>query len=110
MRNVQFRHGVALCAWFSLMQASLVWGAPAPAAGSAAPGCLASGNGYLRAQVRGALNLDLDWRNGELRCEGGPRPDGSGVRVSFAGPQRSDGRRMRLVFGIGNAEEGRSGK
>ena len=74
-----------------------------------APGCLSSGNGYLRARVRGALNLDIDWRNAELECDGGPRPDGSGIRMSFLGPRRADGRRLRLVFGVGAAREGRSG-
>jgi hypothetical protein len=72
-------------------------------------GCLPGGNGYLRARIRGALNLDIDWHNAEIECEGGPRPDGSGVRVSFAGPQHSDGRRLRMVFGVGAAQEGRSG-
>jgi uncharacterized protein len=73
-------------------------------------GCLVSGNGYLRARVRGALNLDIDWSNAEIECEGSPRPDGSGIRLSFAGPLRSDGRRMRMVFGVGTAAEGRSGQ
>jgi len=72
----------------------------------ATPGCLASGDGYLRARLRGALDLDIDWRNGEIECMGGRRPDGSGLRVVFAGPLQSDGRRLRLVFGIGQAIEG----
>lgn len=80
--------------------------APPPAA----PGCLPTGNGYLKARVRGALNLDIDWRNAELECDGGPRPDGSGIRMSFLGPKRPDGRRLRLVFGVGAAHEGRSGR
>ena len=76
---------------------------PAPA------GCLPTGNGYLRARIRGALNLDINWRNGELECDGGPRPDGSGIRMSFLGPKRADGRRLRMVFGVSAAREGRSG-
>ena len=76
---------------------------------AAVHGCLPSGNGYLHARIRGALNLDIDWGNAEIECEGGPRPDGSGVRVSFAGPPHSDGRRVRLVFGVGSAREGRTG-
>jgi hypothetical protein len=104
--------------------------APAPASGSASaptpaspgtaatsgtkkpagsPGCLPTGNGYLRARIRGALNLDIDWHNAEIECDGGPRPDGSGLRVSFAGPQHADGRRLRMVFGVGTAQEGRPG-
>jgi hypothetical protein len=87
--------------------------APTGAAGtgtSSAHGCLPTGNGYLRARIRGALNLDIDWSNAELECDGGPRPDGSGVRVSFAGPPHGDGRRTRLVFGVGAVHEGRTGR
>jgi hypothetical protein len=91
-----------------------------PAAGIVAPGtntaeqhpkgCLSSGNGYLRARIRGALNLDIDWHNAEIECDGGARPNGSGIRVSFAGPLKSDGRRLRLVFGVGDAKEGAAGR
>src|SRR5690242_13495786 len=75
-----------------------------------APGCLASGNGYLRARIRCTLNLDMDRHTNELECAGGPRPDGSGIRVSFAGPRHSDGRRMRMVFGVRDAKEGTPGR
>lgn len=73
-------------------------------------GCLDAGNGYLRARIRGALKLDVDLHNGELECDGGARPDGSGIRISFAGPVRSDGRRLRMVFGVGTATEGAAGR
>jgi hypothetical protein len=82
-----------------------------PAAGSTSThGCLASGDGYLRARIRGALKLDVSLHNAELECDGGPRPDGSGIRVSFAGPARSDGRRLRMVFGVAKATEGVEGR
>ena len=84
---------------------------PAPALPAAgAQGCLPGGNGYLRARIRGAMNLDIDWRNAEIECDGGPRPDGSGLRVSFAGPRHADGRRLRLVFGVGSVHEGLTGR
>jgi hypothetical protein len=88
--------------------------APALAAGQAAgskasPGCLPAGNGYLRAKIRGAMNLDVNWRDAELECDGGPRPDGNGIRLSFAGPLQADGRRLRMVFGVTNAAEGDAG-
>lgn len=83
--------------------------AATPEPRGAAHGCLPGGDGYLRARIRGAMNLDIDWRNAEIECEGGPRPDGSGVRVSFAGPQHPDGRRLRMVFGVGAVHEGVSG-
>jgi hypothetical protein len=85
---------------------------PAPAANQ---GCLAAGNGYLRARVRGALDLDLDWKDAQMQCEGAPRPPGkdsqsNGVRVSIGGPLRGEGRRIRLVFGIAGVGEGQSGQ
>jgi hypothetical protein len=72
-------------------------------------GCLPGGNGFLRARIRGSLNLDVDLRNAELECDGAARPDGSGIRISFAGPVRSDGRRLRMVFGVAHATEGAAG-
>jgi len=82
-----------------------------PAAGpKKTRGCLASGDGYLRARIRGAVVLDVNLRNSELECDGGPRPDGSGIRVSFAGPAHSGGRRLRMVFGIATATEGAPGR
>jgi len=80
-----------------------------PSAARHGAGCLQAGNGYLRARIRGAFNLDINWHNAEIECEGGLRPDGSGIRVSFAGPQQSDGRRLRMVFGVVDAKEGHSG-
>jgi hypothetical protein len=83
-------------------------GSPATAA-SPRTGCLPSGNGFLRARIRGALNLDINWHNAELECEGAARPNGTGIRLSFAGPIHSDGRRLRMVFGIADAAEGNAG-
>jgi hypothetical protein len=60
--------------------------------------------------MRGALTLDLDWKDAQMQCEGGPRPSGNGVRVSIAGPDRGDGRRIRMVFGIGGVGEGHDGE
>jgi hypothetical protein len=86
-------------------------GTPTPPAtkSTASVGCFAGGDGYLRARVRGAVDLDLDWKNAEMECAGGPRPSGNGVRVSIGGPPRGDGRRIRLVFGIAGVAEGASG-
>ncbi len=78
----------------------------ADAAKATTHGCLAGGNGYLRATIRGATSLDVNWHNAEIECDGGPRPDGSGVRVAFAGPRHPDGRRLRLVFGVEALREG----
>jgi hypothetical protein len=91
----------------SKAQSSIAEASNEPAAGS---GCFIAGNGYLRARLRGALDLDLDWKNAEMDCAGGPRPGGQGVRVSIGGPSRGDGRRIRIVFGISGIGEGVSGE
>jgi hypothetical protein len=83
--------------------------ADSPPAKGASTGCLPAGNGFLRARIRGAMNLDVNWKNAELECDGGARPDGNGIRLSFAGPLQSDGRRLRMVFGVSGAEEGNAG-
>jgi len=103
-----------LLLWVCLLAAPLSTadsGAPArPPAASAEPGCLATGNGFLRARIRGALNLDINWKNAELECAGSERPNGHGIRLSFAGPMRSGGRRLRMVFGVATAAEGAPGR
>jgi hypothetical protein len=70
--------------------------------------CTHDGRGQLRARLRGTLDLDIAWRHDEMQCDGGPRPDGKGLRVTIAGPLQSDGRRLRFVFGIDDVPEGRS--
>jgi hypothetical protein len=69
---------------------------------------LRSGRAYLRARIRGAVRLDVDLRGTQLSCEGGPRFNGSGIRLGFEG--RVGGRRVRMVFGIDGAREGRPGR
>jgi hypothetical protein len=65
--------------------------------------CLPGERGYLRASLRGAIESELDWRGASIQCEGGARPDGRGLRVSFLGPADERGHRLRLVFGIAAA-------
>ncbi len=72
--------------------------------------CLQSGNAYLRARVRGAVRLDVDLHGPALACEGGPRLDGSGIRMGFEGRVGPGQRRMRMVFGIDGVKEGRPGR
>jgi hypothetical protein len=102
----------AACSAGFLILGVAVAGAPtAPSADSAGTrGCFAAGDGYLRARLRGALDMDLDWKNTDMECAGGPRPSGNGIRVSIGGPLRGEGRRIRLVFGIADVAEGGAGK
>jgi hypothetical protein len=65
-----------------------------------ASGCLPSHDGYLRLRMRGASNMDIDWHDADMRCDGGPRPDHQGVRLTFAGPAQGGTHSLRFVFGI----------
>lgn len=78
-----------------------------PAATAPAPAPCAATDGFLSAQLRGALTHDISWKGADLQCEGGPRPEGKGVRVTFAGPLPAAGdavtappRQLRFIFGI----------
>src|SRR5438270_86436 len=105
------RHTRFDCDWSSdVCSSDLAAAGPPPAAPAVSHGCLPTGNGYLRARIRGALNLDINWRNADIECDGGLRPDGSALRMSFAGPPHGDGRRLRLVFGVRAVHEGRAGR
>jgi hypothetical protein len=73
------------------------------AAAKTMPGCLPSRDGYLRARARGANqidDMDIDWRDADMQCDGGLRPEQRGMRVTFAGRAPNTGATIRLVFGI----------
>ena len=72
-------------------------------------GCLGDGTGFVRARIRGTLSMDLSWKDAQLDCSGEARPDGTGLRIGFAGPGPG-GRVMHLVFGVRSAHEGRPGR
>jgi hypothetical protein len=72
-------------------------------AASATSSCLPSQDGYLRVRLRGARDLDIDWHDADLTCEGGERPGQGGVRLAFAGPVTGAGHRLRFVFGMAAA-------
>jgi hypothetical protein len=82
------------------------------AAAAAATGCIAGGGGFLQAQLRGAIDADLDWRNELMLCEGGARPDGHGLRVTLAGPLPTadkPARQLRFIFGIDYKDQAAGG-
>jgi hypothetical protein len=71
--------------------------------------CLASGDGYLRAKMAGAVDARIDWPNSGTRCEGESRDKPPGVRLSF---QRASGMapNLLLVFGLTGVKEGQSAR
>jgi hypothetical protein len=85
--------------------------APRPSAAGPSPGpapvsCLKSGDGYLRAQVGGAVEAHIDWPNAGTRCAGEPKSTPPGVRLSF-GRSLSNASDLLFVFGLSGVREGR---
>ena len=77
MRCGVWRKSRWLALWLVAAVLAQAADSPAPATSgvaAASAGCLAAGNGFLRARIRGALNLDIDWKNAELECDGSERP------------------------------------
>ena len=93
----------ALCALAVILGAGSACSPQKSAPGAtttASASCLPGERGFLRLSLRGAIDQDLNWRGGDLQCEGGARPAGNGLRVSFAGPADDKGLKLRIVFGI----------
>jgi hypothetical protein len=69
--------------------------------------CLTSGDGYLRAHLAGAIDANIDWPNSGTRCQGEPKDNPSGVRLSF---QRMPGGNpnLLLVFGLTGVRAGKA--
>lgn len=117
MRTIEFRTG-QLLGGIAALAATLASSVPArtqpvhlglPTVALYGP-CLPSDGAYLRAHIRGAVRLDVDLHGPALSCEGGPRLDGSGIRMGFEGEVGPGKRRMRMVFGIDGAKAGRPGR
>jgi hypothetical protein len=109
------RAGLHLCCVALLWSCKVHAQQPAPVADNAASGpasvsCLASGDGYLRARLSGALNVELDWSNEGTECTGAVRPTDGGIRMRFSRPdpaaEPGKGERLVLVFGIAGLREG----
>jgi hypothetical protein len=103
------RLGVAVPIAGALL-AAMADGAPPAAAGAAAAkaapvNCLASGDGYFRAHIGGAIEATIDWPNSGTRCQGESKGTPPGVRLSF---QRASGGAPDLlfVFGLTGVREG----
>jgi hypothetical protein len=77
-----------------------------PTAATAAKGCTPTDGAYLRLRLRAAdqPDLDIDWKDADMQCEGGLRPEGRGIRMVFAGAL-PDGHQLRVVFGMATAAD-----
>lgn len=83
--------------------------ASAPVMNDAPGGCLPTGDGFFRARLDGALQMQLDWADAQIKCEGMPRPDGNGIRLSFRREREGAGP-LLIVLGIAGLSESTSGR
>jgi hypothetical protein len=82
-------------------------GGPAPLLLPAGPAaCLASGDGYLRAHLAGAIEARIDWPNSGTHCEGESRDKPLGATLSFERIP-SAATNLLFVFGISGIREGK---
>jgi hypothetical protein len=85
---------------------SILAGLPPPSLGGP---CLRAGGAFLRAQIRGAVRVDVHLQGPQLKCEGGPRLQGRGIRMGFEGRAPRIGR-VRMIFGIDGVRAGVPGR
>ena len=63
--------------------------------------------GQLTGSLAGAINIALDWSDGDLRCESMPRPDSEGIRLRFSG--EISGERLVIIIALPTFEAGATG-
>ena len=71
--------------------------------------CVPSGDGFLRARLKGSIQAELDWLDADTDCSGDVRP-GSGIRMRFSHAFGPSPQRLVLVFGIPGLREGAPAK
>lgn len=74
-----------------------------PDAAGPAEGC--RDGGLLDAEIFGAVEGRLRWRDARLNCEGMPRPDGAGARLRFSGVA-PDGGSLAFIIALPELERG----
>lgn len=70
--------------------------------------CAAPAEAFLEVRLAGALDGPLAWHAAEMECDGMRRPDGQGLRVTFAGTRA--GEHLTLVFAAPKLAEGASAR
>ena len=64
--------------------------------------------GQLSGTIAGAINVQLDWSDDDLRCESMPRPDSQGVRLRFSGEVGDE--RLAVIVAMPALEAGATGE
>lgn len=78
-----------------------------PASDASAHGC--GDGGALQTTLYGALAGEVEWRSGDMRCEGMPRPNGAGARLRFSGQVGEDTMQLAFIIALPDLERGIDG-
>jgi len=65
--------------------------------------------GYLSAELYGAIETTVNWAATDLRCEGMQRPSNRGARLRFSG-QTSDGTDIAFIISLPDLQLGETGE
>jgi len=65
--------------------------------------CVMDADGYLRGQLYGQIQTELNWRGDEMRCDGMYRPDSRGIRLVFDEHLDEELPGLLIVIGIKDA-------
>lgn len=81
--------------------------AETPADTSAIVESTCGNTGRLAGVLSGAINVQLDWSDDDLRCESMPRPDAEGVRLRFSGEISTE--RVAIIIALPALNAGATG-
>jgi hypothetical protein len=65
--------------------------------------CVMDQDGYMRGQLYGAVQQQLDWQGDTMLCDGMPRPEGRGIRLVFSQSIDPNVPGLMMVIGVAGA-------
>ncbi len=65
--------------------------------------------GFLSAELYGAIETTVNWAATDLRCEGMQRPNSRGARLRFSG-HTSDGKNIAFIIALPDLQHGETGE
>jgi len=65
--------------------------------------------GYLSAELYGAIEASVNWTAPDLHCEGMKRPSNRGARLRFSG-HASDGKNLAFIISVPDLQLGETGE
>ncbi len=77
--------------------------------GDASAACRSDDSGFVKGELFGGLELNVEWPNLGTECEGMARPDDGGARLRFARTWADSADNLVLIIGISDLRPGDTG-